>query len=173
MADLCEGDNEPPGFLKSVYTCDIFVALLAESFYQCYVEYVFAQVTKNDFIFRPVYNPAIVKRIGAKNIKVSSDILTTNICWNLQPHSFLQLTKFPNEMEEEKQLVGSLVEKKFPSEGCTGKNGELEESSGQKKILRYQMIDGMKIYGSHAGTKRKAENREDCRMLGLQWNTCF
>ncbi|KAJ4435914.1 hypothetical protein ANN_18534 [Periplaneta americana] len=33
-----------------------------------------------------------------------------------------------------KKLVGSLAEKKLPTEGCTGKNGERENSTGQKKI---------------------------------------
>ncbi|KAJ4446397.1 hypothetical protein ANN_13093 [Periplaneta americana] len=36
--------------------------------------------------------------------------------------------------EEEKELAGSLVEKKLPTEGCTGRNDEREKSSGQKKI---------------------------------------
>ncbi|KAJ4439968.1 hypothetical protein ANN_08099 [Periplaneta americana] len=38
------------------------------------------------------------------------------------------------DQKEEKELVGSLTEKKLPSEGCTGGNGEREKSSGQKKI---------------------------------------
>ena len=33
---------------------------------------------------------------------------------------------------------------------------------------RYQMIDNIKIDGSYAQTKRKAQNRKDWRMLGLQ-----
>ncbi|KAJ4442472.1 hypothetical protein ANN_04058 [Periplaneta americana] len=36
--------------------------------------------------------------------------------------------------KEEKKLAGSLVEKKLSSEGCTGRNGEREKSTGQKKI---------------------------------------
>ncbi|KAJ4432423.1 hypothetical protein ANN_21042 [Periplaneta americana] len=36
--------------------------------------------------------------------------------------------------EEEKELVRSLAEKKLPTEGCTGRNGEQKKSSGQKKI---------------------------------------
>ncbi|KAJ4444695.1 hypothetical protein ANN_06492 [Periplaneta americana] len=38
------------------------------------------------------------------------------------------------DMKDENELVGSLAEKKLPTEGCTGRNGEREESSGQKKI---------------------------------------
>ncbi|KAJ4427918.1 hypothetical protein ANN_23928 [Periplaneta americana] len=38
------------------------------------------------------------------------------------------------DQEEEKELIGSLAEKKLPTEGCTGRNGEREKSSEQKKI---------------------------------------
>ncbi|KAJ4434164.1 hypothetical protein ANN_16486 [Periplaneta americana] len=40
------------------------------------------------------------------------------------------------DQEEKKELAGSLAEKKLglPTEGCTGRNGEREKSSGQKKI---------------------------------------
>ncbi|KAJ4452080.1 hypothetical protein ANN_03596 [Periplaneta americana] len=63
-----------------------------------------------------------------------------------------------NSRKEEKKLVGSLVEKKLPSEGCTGRNGEREKSSGQKKISDDRRH---KHYGSCKETKRKAENRKD------------
>ncbi|KAJ4430694.1 hypothetical protein ANN_19285 [Periplaneta americana] len=59
-----------------------------------------------------------------------------------------------------------IPEKKRPTEGCTGKNGEWEKSLGQKKISN--ILDDIKIYGSYEETKRKAENRKDWRMLGLQ-----
>ncbi|KAJ4439538.1 hypothetical protein ANN_07662 [Periplaneta americana] len=36
--------------------------------------------------------------------------------------------------EEKKKLVGSLDEKKLPTEGCTERNDEREKSSGQKNI---------------------------------------
>ncbi|KAJ4445905.1 hypothetical protein ANN_12591 [Periplaneta americana] len=36
--------------------------------------------------------------------------------------------------KDEKELVASLAEKKLPTEGCTGRNGEREKSSGQKKV---------------------------------------
>ncbi|KAJ4441430.1 hypothetical protein ANN_11285 [Periplaneta americana] len=64
--------------------------------------------------------------------------------------------------KEKKELVGSLAEKKLPIEGRTGRNGEREKSSGQKKI------SNNKICVSCAGTKRKAESRKDWRILGLQ-----
>ncbi|KAJ4446037.1 hypothetical protein ANN_12723 [Periplaneta americana] len=39
-----------------------------------------------------------------------------------------------SDQEEEKELVGSLAEKKLPTEGCNERNGERDERSGQKKI---------------------------------------
>ncbi|KAJ4449155.1 hypothetical protein ANN_00551 [Periplaneta americana] len=66
------------------------------------------------------------------------------------------------DQKAEKELAGSLAEKKVPNEGCTRRNGQREKSLGQK------MIDDIKICGSYAETKRKAESRKDWRMLGLQ-----
>ncbi|KAJ4427909.1 hypothetical protein ANN_23918 [Periplaneta americana] len=63
-----------------------------------------------------------------------------------------------NEAEEEKELTRSLDEKKLPSEECTGRNGKREKSWGKK------------IYGSNEETKKKAENRKDWIMLGLQYS---
>ncbi|KAJ4447836.1 hypothetical protein ANN_09844 [Periplaneta americana] len=69
------------------------------------------------------------------------------------------------DQEEEKELAESVVEKKLPSEGCTGRNGEREKSSGQKKSDDKTAI---RQYGAYEETKRKAENRKDWRILGLQ-----
>ncbi|KAJ4435483.1 hypothetical protein ANN_18099 [Periplaneta americana] len=44
------------------------------------------------------------------------------------------LRKEKRSDQEEKELAGSLAEKKLNSEGCTGRNSKREESSGQKKI---------------------------------------
>ncbi|KAJ4435165.1 hypothetical protein ANN_23741 [Periplaneta americana] len=38
------------------------------------------------------------------------------------------------DQEDKKELVGSLAEKKLPSEGFTGRNGEREKSSGHKNV---------------------------------------
>ncbi|KAJ4441667.1 hypothetical protein ANN_11525 [Periplaneta americana] len=38
------------------------------------------------------------------------------------------------DQEEKKKLVGTLAKKKLPTKECTGRNGEREKSSGQKKI---------------------------------------
>ncbi|KAJ4442563.1 hypothetical protein ANN_04150 [Periplaneta americana] len=66
--------------------------------------------------------------------------------------------------KEKKEVVGPLTEKKLLSEGCTGRNGEREKSWGQKKISDDSDI---KLCGSFAETKRKAENRKDWRMLDI------
>ncbi|KAJ4438967.1 hypothetical protein ANN_14921 [Periplaneta americana] len=42
------------------------------------------------------------------------------------------------EEKEEKELVGSLAQKKLPPEGCTGRNGE---GRRVRDIRRYQMLD--------------------------------
>ncbi|KAJ4438100.1 hypothetical protein ANN_14039 [Periplaneta americana] len=88
---------------------------------------------------------------------------------NEPPGSLKAICKKNNaetDQEEKNELAVSLTEKKLPTEGFTGRNGERKKISGQKKISK--IIDGIKIYGSYAETKRKAENRKDCRMLGLQ-----
>ncbi|KAJ4450958.1 hypothetical protein ANN_02393 [Periplaneta americana] len=69
------------------------------------------------------------------------------------------------DQEEEKEMVGSLTEKKLLTEGCTGRNDEREKVRGRR---RYQMIDDITIHESYEETKRKAENRNDWRKLGLQ-----
>ena len=38
------------------------------------------------------------------------------------------------DKEEEKKLAGPLVRKELPAEGCSGRYGNWEESSRQKKI---------------------------------------
>ncbi|KAJ4435943.1 hypothetical protein ANN_18566 [Periplaneta americana] len=63
------------------------------------------------------------------------------------------------EARKEKDLVGSLAEKKLPTEECTGRNGEREKRVRSRRS--YQMIDNIKIYGSYEETKRNAENRKD------------
>ncbi|KAJ4426481.1 hypothetical protein ANN_27295 [Periplaneta americana] len=80
----------------------------------------------------------------------SADLNIIECLWNY-------LGKEKNDAEtdqkEKKELVRSLTEEKLPTEGCTGRNGEWEKSS-----------DIIKISGSYAETKRKAENRKDWRM---------
>ncbi|KAJ4443718.1 hypothetical protein ANN_05393 [Periplaneta americana] len=48
-----------------------------------------------------------------------------------RPHAETEVDDHPTRMEEEEnELVGSLAEKKLPTEGSTGRNGEREKSSG-------------------------------------------
>ncbi|KAJ4449780.1 hypothetical protein ANN_01184 [Periplaneta americana] len=65
--------------------------------------------------------------------------------------------RLKNTGEEKKELVGSLADKKLSAKRCIERNYEREKSSGRR---RHQMTDGIKIYGSYAETKRKAENRK-------------
>ncbi|KAJ4431549.1 hypothetical protein ANN_20148 [Periplaneta americana] len=61
------------------------------------------------------------------------------------------------DQEEKKELVGSLTEKKLPAEGCTGRNGEREKSSGQKKkILDVLARESAKITVPKERSKERA-----------------
>ncbi|KAJ4432112.1 hypothetical protein ANN_20727 [Periplaneta americana] len=46
------------------------------------------------------------------------------------------------DQEEEKELAGPLAEKKLPTEGCTGRNGEREKSSRAAKFVKGKREDG-------------------------------
>ncbi|KAJ4451917.1 hypothetical protein ANN_03395 [Periplaneta americana] len=46
------------------------------------------------------------------------------------PYNVNCVTSTSSTAEGEKEMVGSLAEKKLPTEGCTGRNGEREKSSG-------------------------------------------
>ncbi|KAJ4427443.1 hypothetical protein ANN_25066 [Periplaneta americana] len=50
------------------------------------------------------------------------------------PEKNLNQNDAESDQEEEKELVRLLAEKKLPTEGCTGRNGEREKNPGQKKI---------------------------------------
>ncbi|KAJ4431660.1 hypothetical protein ANN_20259 [Periplaneta americana] len=67
--------------------------------------------------------------------------------------------------EEEKELVGSLVEKKLPMKDALEGMVNGRRVRGRRK---YQLIDNIKIYGSYEKTKRNAENSKEWRKLGLQ-----
>ncbi|KAJ4450705.1 hypothetical protein ANN_02134 [Periplaneta americana] len=85
MAGLCQGGNEPPGFLK------------AKKDGACEMD-------------RQNKKCTCVGNSGRRKNDVETD------------------------QKEEKELAGSLVEKKLSSEGCTGRNGEREKISRQKEI---------------------------------------
>ncbi|KAJ4446003.1 hypothetical protein ANN_12689 [Periplaneta americana] len=68
----------------------------------------------------------------------------------------------------EKRIMLKLIRKrkrKLSAEGCTGRNVNGRRVRGRR---RYQMIGDIKIYESYEETKRKADNRKDWLMLGLQ-----
>ncbi|KAJ4433141.1 hypothetical protein ANN_15398 [Periplaneta americana] len=62
------------------------------------------------------------------------------------------------DMATREKGIDWVTEKKLPAEGMV--NGR--KVHGRR---RYQMIDDIKIHGSYAETKRKADNRKDWRML--------
>ncbi|KAJ4440209.1 hypothetical protein ANN_08348 [Periplaneta americana] len=68
------------------------------------------------------------------------------------------------DQEEKKELAGPLLERRLPLKDA------LEAMVNGRRVpgrSRYQMIDDIKIYGSYAETKRKAENWKYWRILGL------
>ncbi|KAJ4436716.1 hypothetical protein ANN_16848 [Periplaneta americana] len=62
-----------------------------------------------------------------------ADRYSTGVDWSVVLYGAETWTLQRNQ-EEKKKLVGSLAEKKLPTEGCTGRNDERKKSSGQKKI---------------------------------------
>ncbi|KAJ4428855.1 hypothetical protein ANN_25848 [Periplaneta americana] len=84
--------------------------------------------------------------------------------WYLMAIEILSKTPFRREVNAGGNIL-SMTEK-----NCLLKNPLEEMVEGRKVRGRrtYQMIYDIKIYGSYAETKRKAENRKDFRMLGLQ-----
>ncbi|KAJ4431433.1 hypothetical protein ANN_20030 [Periplaneta americana] len=142
MAGLCEGGNEPPGSLKSS------IGAFGTKYRPYERKNGIRLETREMRFLRLLIDVMLRDRISNKKIK---EQLETEA-------SFKNVAE--TDQEEEKDLVGSLAEKKLPIEGCTGRNGEREESSWQKTISDDKRI---KIYGSYEETDK------DWRMLGLQW----
>ncbi|KAJ4447028.1 hypothetical protein ANN_09016 [Periplaneta americana] len=134
MAGLCEGGNEPAGPLKVICKFADDLTLLAED-----------EMILRDMLLE------LNNSCEQYGMKINANKTKTMVIGR------------KTKKEEEKELVESLAEKKLPTEGCSGRNGEREKSSG-----RYQIIDDIKMYGSYEETKRKAENRKAWRKLGLQ-----
>ncbi|KAJ4436212.1 hypothetical protein ANN_18842 [Periplaneta americana] len=64
------------------------------------------------------------------NISKTSAFVATKLL-KLKPYRVTVVHALqPQDPEEENELVGSLAEKKLPTEGCTGRNGERKKSSG-------------------------------------------
>ncbi|KAJ4429945.1 hypothetical protein ANN_22149 [Periplaneta americana] len=111
MAGLCEGGNEPPGSLKAI--CNLP---------------------------RPGIEPGplgfAARRTNRYSTVVDSAAPILQLGEFPNPHRLTILRKNDAETDqkEEKELVGSLAEKKLPTEGCTGRNGERVKSSREKKI---------------------------------------
>ncbi|KAJ4442551.1 hypothetical protein ANN_04138 [Periplaneta americana] len=82
-------------------------------------------------------------------------------------HELVKKNNAENGQDEKKELVGSLVKKKLPTEECHDRNDERKKISMQKNIL---MIDNIrpKIHGSYAETKRKTENRKVAKEYAIR-----
>ncbi|KAJ4443371.1 hypothetical protein ANN_05039 [Periplaneta americana] len=96
------------------------------------------------------------------------DIYLRAIVYTLKfnPSENCAKTDSEDDHKEKKDLVGSLAEKKLPTEGCTGRNGELEKSSGQKKN---QMIEDIKICGSYEVASIK-QDEKICVTAFMYWS---
>ncbi|KAJ4433479.1 hypothetical protein ANN_15782 [Periplaneta americana] len=112
MAGLCEGDNEPPGSLKA----SKFVA--------------------NDSGYRTLRRSE-EKRLEAlemwrrmERVKWTDRIRNETVLERVDEERMMLIVI----RKKIKELVGSLSEKKLPTERCNKRNGEREKSSGQKKI---------------------------------------
>ncbi|KAJ4439519.1 hypothetical protein ANN_07643 [Periplaneta americana] len=135
MAGLCEGGNEPSGSLK--------VSKKSKG----------EQQWQRKLLIEKGANSRISgKKLRKRVVKyfVWSVALYGAETWTLRRSEEKRLEAFEmwiwRRMErvkwtdrirnekEKKELVGSLAEKKLPTEECTGRNGERKKSSGQKKI---------------------------------------
>ncbi|KAJ4430124.1 hypothetical protein ANN_22334 [Periplaneta americana] len=112
--------------------------------------------TFEEGLWRRRCNYELYRLLGEPNI--INTVKTSRLRWAGQ-----------NDAETDQKEKKELAEKKLPTEECIGKNGEQEKCLGQKKI---SVTDDIKICGSYVETKRKAENRNDSRMLGLQRKNC-
>ncbi|KAJ4441556.1 hypothetical protein ANN_11412 [Periplaneta americana] len=107
MAGLCEGGNEPPSSLKAI---------------------TYSQTTKKGYII----DPTIRIETGSSQ---PEDVNQEKINIHLPTVDYFKVKYQLENIEEEKnELVVSLTEKKLPTEEYTGRNGERDKSSSQKKI---------------------------------------
>ncbi|KAJ4434143.1 hypothetical protein ANN_16463 [Periplaneta americana] len=169
MAGLCEGGNEPPGSLKARLfcpgtfdgwscwpetragssahaPCPDFVTGFDPNRYDGWINF------ENETQDRQEWRNAICEREG-KDSGFSYDFL-----------------------DGAKTTFRGMVLRDQPGEYCR-RNGRtyyehdvLEEMVNERRFRgrrRYQMLDDINI-GSYEETKKKAENRKDWRMLGLQ-----
>ncbi|KAJ4449160.1 hypothetical protein ANN_00556 [Periplaneta americana] len=122
MAGLCEGGNEPVCSLKAI--CNVTTKVP-----RSHTVRIFSLRSFERRGLRPPFSKdldELVQRImramfsmwyRRKQVLDELDILL-GVC----------------HQREKKELVELLAEKKLPTGGCIGRNGEREKSSGQKKI---------------------------------------
>ncbi|KAJ4435401.1 hypothetical protein ANN_18016 [Periplaneta americana] len=105
MAGLCEGGNEPPGSLKAS-------------------KRVFGKPPRIQY-------PRAATGGNYKVCTRKQIFLEEKLALKVDPTS--RKNDAETDQKEKRELAGSLTEKKLLTEGCTGRNGEREKSSGQKK----------------------------------------
>ncbi|KAJ4430332.1 hypothetical protein ANN_22548 [Periplaneta americana] len=214
MAGLCEGSNEPAGFLKAVckYLAIADIAVLESTRMTPFIKDVDLQVSwfkavfmarissSNDVKFfprvrytekssqwapAPVFPLMVLKE---KEMILSDMLLELNdsceqcgmkINANKTKTMVIERKVKKNVLERvnEERMMLKLIRKwkrnwlgHWLGRNCLLKDA-LEEMVNRRRVMgrrRYHMIDNIKIYGSYAETKRKAENRKDWRMLDLQ-----
>ncbi|KAJ4426763.1 hypothetical protein ANN_26562 [Periplaneta americana] len=137
MAGLCEGANEPPDSLKAI------------SKYKQTTTTVHTTIHVQWPARSPDLSPLDFFLWGTIKDNVYQNILTTpddmqqrirQTYVSIQPKTCRAVIRSFGERlrmcfnKEKKELVGSLAEKKLPTEGCNGRSGEREKNLGQKKI---------------------------------------
>ncbi|KAJ4442507.1 hypothetical protein ANN_04094 [Periplaneta americana] len=84
------------------------------------------------FSISPVSEPVQLRTVPPKyNSRLQS---ANHSRQSYRPHTAAK-NDAETDQEEEKELIPALAEKKLPTEGCTGRNGERKKSSVQKKVL--------------------------------------
>ncbi|KAJ4448949.1 hypothetical protein ANN_00341 [Periplaneta americana] len=138
---LREGGNEPPGSLKAR-----FLAVASWS-----------KASRLGLAFRNArwFESSWGKKLAHEISTCVWDRCPPSIVMHLG--SYDRKNDAETDQEEEKELVGSLSEKKLPTEGCTGRNGEWEKSSRQKKIS--EMLSHSIL---HADTRVPRETPAPC-----------
>ncbi|KAJ4434586.1 hypothetical protein ANN_23148 [Periplaneta americana] len=162
MAGLCEGGIEPSGSLKANY---ILRHHMMKMGIRCdLVKRAPARRAEN-----PGSNPGagenfspvcvLMERLGERNI---SD-------------HYPGINEAVLKRVDEERVILKLIRKRncldhWLRRNCLLKDA-LEGMVNERRVRdrrRYQVIDKIKIHGSYEERKRKAENREDWRKLGLQ-----
>ncbi|KAJ4429547.1 hypothetical protein ANN_21716 [Periplaneta americana] len=161
MAGLCEGGNEPSGSLKAICKRLLFDICEVSSLPPCvFAEMNFNRGPPDNKGDNISYFGERLKNMGGvivggrriKCIRFADDMallaeeetilrdMLLELNYNCEQYEMkmnaskrkIMVVARRIKKKEKKELVGSLAEKKLPTEESTGRNGEREKSSGQK-----------------------------------------